>query len=217
MGLFDVFKKKNKPTIEEIYMARDLKEIENTLLSSSGFYQKEDREAYIYKLFFSPKEEGGFGFPIARKDEIINGCIKDKISYVFLGVYKTGRKLNNYLLEYARVFFGKGLKEADSLVMGSAIIRLIGLWGEINQNGSVERFYQELLSNPESFLYDQRLYQGDSSFVEYKMNFCFNVFYFDYYAKIRENMAIEEVLSAPSIAYLKQRESDIQGEDSIDD
>ena len=94
MGLFDVFKKKSKPSLEDTYMARDLSEIEEALLSGGMFPKTEDKEAYVYKLFFSPVEQGGFGLPIARKDEIMQGEIKKEItSSVFLGLYKKGKKL----------------------------------------------------------------------------------------------------------------------------
>lgn len=214
MGLFDVFKKKSKPSLEDTYMARDLSEIEEALLSGGMFPKTEDKEAYVYKLFFSPVEQGGFGLPIARKDEIMQGEIKKEItSSVFLGLYKKGKKLNNFLLEYARIFFGKGLKEPDYLVMSEAL-RIIRLcWAKIKQEDEVlaiERFYQELVSNPESFLYVQALYQGDEELVKYKMNFCFNVFYFDLYPNLKEHMTIEEVFTAPSIGYLRKREDEIE-------
>lgn len=219
MGLLDIFKKKKKPTLEEIYMARDLREIEDTLLSAGLFAKNEDKEAYIYKLFFSSVEQGGFGLPIERKDEIMRGCIKSKISFMFLGVYKKGKVLNNYLLEYARIFFEKGLKETEYLAMNTALERINYYWAKIYKDSkdgqdSIQRFYRKFISNPESFLYDQRLYQGDRNFVEYKINFCFNVFYFDNFLKLREQMTVDEALSAPSIGYLRRREDEINEEEN---
>ena len=219
MGLFDIFKKKKKPTLEETYMARDLREIENSILSMGGFTKTEDKEAYIYKIFFSSEVEGGFGLPIEKKDEIMGGYIKSKTSSICLGLYKKGKNLNNYLLEYARIFFGKGLKEADYLVMCTALDRIHYYWAKIYRDSeigqdSIQIFYRNFISNPESFLYDQRLYQGDRNFVEYKINFCFNVFYFDNFSKLREQMTEEEVLSAQSIAYLERRESELSDEEN---
>lgn len=220
MCFFGIFKKKNRVNVLDTYMARDLKEIEDALIGAS-FPKWEDKEAYIHKLFFSSVEEGGFGFSIEKRNTwFCGGKILWKLreSLNYLRTYKQGAKLNNYWFEYARLFFQKGLAEPDSLVMEDALRRIGFYWGKSvkgEEDGTDSRwcFYRQVISNPESFLYDERLYKGDVNFVVYKLDFCFKVFYSEEFLKLRENITLDEVLSAPSKAYLARRVNEIESED----
>lgn len=225
MGLFDLFKKKPKVSPFEKAMSRDLREIEEAMLDALNDPSwsiaktmrdnEKNQEDYIIKLFFSTPEEGGFGFPIEKLEEILSSELKKQICFTlnFLTAYKEHGRILNYWIEFARIFFTKGLKEPP-YIMYAAVGNIALFWEETHKRYQedprfLRRFEKEVFYNPESFLYDQRLYEGDKDLIKYKINFCFNVFALDNFLHLRENMTIEEVLTAPSIEYLKDREDEI--------
>ena len=114
MGLFDFLKKVD-------YKQLSISELEKYLTGELSPKKATDivdiQYAYLDKLFFTSSSGGGFGLPEMQKSEIqfsdlYSKCVSSLgCNKPLNGVYKKDGKINNIIIEFARIFFQKGLKD----------------------------------------------------------------------------------------------------------
>ncbi|MBE7093974.1 MAG: hypothetical protein E7367_04715 [Clostridiales bacterium] len=182
MGFFDIFKKvdyKQLPISElEKYLTKELSPKKVTDIVDIQY-------AYLDKLFFNPKSAGGFGLPITQKDEIkasdlyrkcVNSLDSARLSG---GIYKKAGQINNLMIEFARVFFQKGLRDIrryttrhfDQIELQWMRLQLM------KDNVQLKSFCSKVLWNPNSYLFDKRMYTGDVDFICYKIKLCYQLYF----------------------------------------
>ena len=178
MGFFDIFKKID-------YKQLSISELEKYLTGEISPKKATDivdiQYAYLDKLFFTAKTGGGFGLPETKKSEIQFSDLYSKClsslgcNKPLNGIYKKDGKINNIIIEFARTFFQKGLKDIrryttrhfDQIELQCLQLQRTG------QKIELQRFCSTVLWNQGSYLFDERMYIGDIDFVCYKIKLCY--------------------------------------------
>lgn len=137
-------------------------------------------KAYFYNLLFSPIDKGGFGYPIEKRDKI---CKSDLYTWFEISaktnVYAVLNKISNkQQTEYEEFAFLKIFKEKGLLEFANKCHQIIARLSiflktaKENKDGSYSRFMKNYYLNPDSFLYDKRLYNCDNDTQIKKLNTC---------------------------------------------
>lgn len=170
MGLFDSLKEKFKkkeqqPNYKEIYAGKSLQELEkicNQPWLLSGFReQRAVCSLYVEKLFKCNSSEGGFG--ISSDLSAIIGKLTNSVCNhgVHSGINQSGnRVILNYEIEFIKNYFLAGNTNAS--VLNS-------VWSYFYNAISSNRFSHKDISNIGFSMYNPWIYQGELSFVEYKV------------------------------------------------
>lgn len=182
MGLFDIFKKKQKEDPEEIYKDKSIDELAG-LIREQRFPDPSLCSVYVKKLLRAPAEEGGLGF----SDEEIGfadspgsnpaseAVQSDGIYWVKLG--DGSRRVCNFRLDYIISCIRAGITnmakcdKVEAYNISCNISFAASYIFVLNDS----LFSNRQLKDKNSPVYNRWVYLGDKSFVEYKLKVIGNI------------------------------------------